>query len=105
MFGLSFGEMAIVAILVLVLLGPDQVPAVARTMGKALRDFRRATDGIKQQLAAEMAPVERTLEDVADLPEDPELARAFTPAVTPANLPPERVPETVTASGTSDRAA
>jgi sec-independent protein translocase protein TatB len=53
-FGLSFFEVVIIAILALVLLGPDQLPTAARTMGKWMREFRRATDDLKDQIETEM---------------------------------------------------
>ena len=36
MFGLGFGEIVIVAILALVLLGPDRLPEAAKALGKTL---------------------------------------------------------------------
>ncbi len=54
MFGLGFGEIVIVLILALVLLGPQRLPDVAKQLGKALRDFRRATDDLKEQFETEL---------------------------------------------------
>ncbi len=54
MFGLSFGEIVIIAILALLLLGPDKLPEAAKTLGKGLRDLRRATDDLKDQVEREI---------------------------------------------------
>ncbi len=54
MFGLSFGEVVIIAILALLLLGPDKLPDAAKTLGKGLREIRRATDELKDQVEAEI---------------------------------------------------
>jgi len=44
MFGLSGTELVIILGLALLLLGPQKLPSLARSVGKALRDVRRATD-------------------------------------------------------------
>lgn len=54
MFGMSFTELVIIAVLALILLGPDKLPDAARTAGKLLRELRRATEDIKDQLETEM---------------------------------------------------
>ncbi len=54
MFGLSFGEVVIIAILALLLLGPDKLPEAAKTLGKGLREIRRATDELKDQVESEL---------------------------------------------------
>jgi sec-independent protein translocase protein TatB len=54
MFGLSFGEVVIIAVLALLLLGPDKLPEAAKTLGKGLREIRRATDELKDQVESEI---------------------------------------------------
>lgn len=54
MFGLGFWEIIIIAVLALILLGPDKLPDAARTAGKLMRDLRRATDDIRDQLETEI---------------------------------------------------
>jgi sec-independent protein translocase protein TatB len=54
MFGLSMGEIVIIAVLALLLLGPDRLPDAMKTLGKGLRDIRRATDDLKDQVEREM---------------------------------------------------
>jgi sec-independent protein translocase protein TatB len=66
MFGLGFGEIVIVAILALVLLGPDRLPGAAKALGKTLQDLKKATDGLKGQLEAEMYSVEKAVKKAID---------------------------------------
>jgi sec-independent protein translocase protein TatB len=94
MFGLSFGELAIVAILALVLLGPDKLPETARTLGKTLKDLKKATDGLKDQFESEMYSAEKSIEQLINAPEVPPVvaaaqARINKPAepATPDNVP------------------
>ncbi len=54
MFGLSFTEVLIIAVLALVLLGPEQLPGAARTAGKWMRELRRATEDLKDQIETEI---------------------------------------------------
>ncbi len=54
MFGLSFGEVVIIAILALLLLGPERLPDAAKTLGKGLRDLRKATEDLKDQVEREI---------------------------------------------------
>jgi sec-independent protein translocase protein TatB len=61
MFGVSPTELVIILALALLLLGPDQLPSVARTVGKALREFRSATDDIKASFERQMAEIERDI--------------------------------------------
>ncbi len=54
MFGLSFGEIVIIAVLALLLLGPDRLPEAAKTLGKTLRQIRAATEDLKDQVEREI---------------------------------------------------
>jgi len=42
MFGLGFGEIILVLVVALLVLGPEKLPALAKTLGKGMREFRRA---------------------------------------------------------------
>jgi sec-independent protein translocase protein TatB len=93
-FGLSFGELVIVAILALVLLGPDRLPEAAKTIGKTLKDFKKATDGLKDQIETELYSAEKSIEKYVNAPDVPPVvaaaaARSLQPAVpaTAENVP------------------
>jgi|SRR5438067_4514190 len=58
MLGLSMTEVVIILALALLLLGPDQLPTLARSLGKGLRELRKATDDIKGQFEQEMAKID-----------------------------------------------
>ena len=58
MFGLSFGEIVIIAVLALLLLGPDKLPDAAKTLAKGLKELRRASDDLKDQLGTELGALE-----------------------------------------------
>lgn len=54
MFGLGFGEIVIILVLALILLGPQRLPDVAKQLGKGLREFKKATDDLKEQFETEL---------------------------------------------------
>jgi sec-independent protein translocase protein TatB len=59
MFNIGPGELVVILILALVLLGPKRLPEVARTVGKGMRELRRATEGIKETVEAEFYKLEQ----------------------------------------------
>lgn len=70
--GLSMTELIIILGLALLLLGPDQLPQLARSLGKGLRELRKTTDDLKSQFEQEIARVdlEETPRMIAPVPEE-----------------------------------
>jgi len=50
MFGIGFTEILVVLVIALIVLGPEKLPEVAKALGKAMRQFRSATDDIKRSV-------------------------------------------------------
>lgn len=44
MFGIGTGELLLLFIIALVVLGPERLPGLARDIGKTLQDFRKTSD-------------------------------------------------------------
>src|SRR6266849_3073510 len=88
MFGLSMTEVVIILGLALLLLGPDQLPSIAKTLGKGMREIRKATDDLKSTFDQEMVRLDepepqRMLQPVSDPAAAKAAARAA--ASTPAD--------------------
>ena len=49
-FNISGGELAIIALLIFIVLGPDKLPEIARKFGKMMRFIRKATADIKNEI-------------------------------------------------------
>ena len=63
MFGLGGGEMAILLLIILLVFGPSQIPKMARGLGQAMREFRKAQreigDEINRDDAASKPPANK----------------------------------------------
>lgn len=47
---LGMSELLVVAVLVLLLFGPRRLPEIGRTVGRALREFKRGLNEVKREL-------------------------------------------------------
>lgn len=106
LFGLSPGELFLIMMVAMVVLGPEKLPETAASVGKWIREFRRATQELTQQFAEEnpFAEIQRAL-TLVDEPVTQPVApsQAVTseaePVVTPMAVPevPAPVPAPVAA--------
>jgi len=53
MFGIGTAEILIVLVIALLLLGPKEIPKIARTLGRGMRELERAKDELKQSIEFE----------------------------------------------------
>jgi sec-independent protein translocase protein TatB len=55
-FDLSIGKLLVLAVLALIVFGPNELPKMASQVGKALRDLRKIADGAKNDLREGLGP-------------------------------------------------
>ena len=55
---MSFADTVVLFVLALLLFGPKKLPLIARQIGKALNEFRRASNEFKAQIEAEISQLE-----------------------------------------------
>lgn len=65
MFGIGFGEFVVIGVLLLMAVGPRRMPVMVKSIGRAMREFRKATRELRAQvgldeLMAEDDPVRPT---------------------------------------------
>lgn len=63
-------ELIVILIIALLVLGPKRLPDVAKGLGKALREFRRATSDLKEEFHAEDLGSLDLEEDIRPEPEE-----------------------------------
>jgi sec-independent protein translocase protein TatB len=65
-FDLSLTKLLVLAVIAIVIFGPDQLPKVAAQAGRTLRELRRIADGARRDLTEGLGP-EFADFDIADL--------------------------------------
>lgn len=50
MFGLGTSELIIILIIALIVLGPNEIPKIARTLGRGMRELERAKNDLKRNI-------------------------------------------------------
>src|SRR5215467_7280731 len=55
MFEVGFGEIALIAVVALLVLGPERLPRVARTLGALVRRARASWQNVKGEIERELA--------------------------------------------------
>lgn len=59
MFGLGGSEIGLIFLIILLIFGPSQIPKMARGLGQALREFRKAQREITDEVNREEPPAEK----------------------------------------------
>ena len=58
MFNIGFPELLIIVAIALIVFGPNKLPELARAFGKAMREFKKATEEVKESFEAETKDIE-----------------------------------------------
>jgi len=88
MFGsIGFQEIIIILSIALLIFGPKKLPEVGRSIGKALREFRRTSDEIKEKIEEEIQA-----DEFRELKKDIEQTVDITGSITTENENPYDLP-------------
>jgi sec-independent protein translocase protein TatB len=110
MFGIGMPELILIAVVALIVLGPKKLPDLAKSLGRAVREFKKATSELKDSLQVDgefsevkkaftefESDVNKTIQQEAGSAEKPTVSAAppaaGTEAATPAIAPAETAPE------------
>ena len=68
MFGIGMPEMLLLLAIALVVIGPKKLPDLAKSLGRAMREFKKATNELKDtmQIDSELADVKKAFNDISD---------------------------------------
>ncbi len=96
MFNLGFGELAVILVILLIVVGPARLPTLMKSTGKALRTLRDASRDIRTSVGFDEmmredllkpAPPRRVPATVSTAPAIDSEPRSATPSATTANAP------------------
>ncbi|NOY83628.1 MAG: twin-arginine translocase subunit TatB [Nitrospirae bacterium] len=68
MFGIGIPELLVILVIAFVVVGPEKLPKLARSLGKGFYELRRATDGLREEFekedvsSGEMLPIKKETE-------------------------------------------
>ena len=68
MFGIGMPELLLILAIALIVIGPKKLPDLAKTLGRALREFKKATNEFKDtlQIDEDLTDVKRAFDDLGD---------------------------------------
>ena len=66
MFGIGMPEMILILAVALIVIGPKKLPDLAKSLGRAMGEFKKATSDLKQSMEADtgLSDVKETLDDI-----------------------------------------
>jgi sec-independent protein translocase protein TatA len=63
---MSGGEILVVLLLALLLFGSKAIPDIAKTLGKGMREFKKATDEIKREIEENTSDLKSDINDISN---------------------------------------
>jgi sec-independent protein translocase protein TatA len=75
MFGLGLPELLVIFVIALLVFGPKKLPELGKSVGRAMAEFKKASDEFKESVQEEMKEVEKC----ADLEEIKKLGKIDIP--------------------------
>ena len=97
MFGIGFQEMLIILVVVLIFFGPKRLPDLAKSLGKGIAEFKKASDEVRKGIEDAVKEESTTVapkppEDLSAYGKAPGSAPAPEEHAKPEPAPPTEVP-------------
>ena len=104
MFNIGIGELVFVALLALIILGPERLPAVMRQLGEYAHDLRAILNELNKQFAEELKPIQEIRSLVDDLNPARQLGNVMDGTQVQPTIAPPNAPATVMAAAAATAA-
>ena len=105
MFNIGLPELLIIGAIALIVFGPNKLPELAKALGRAMREFKKATDEVKESFEAETRDLEEIKSTITEENVLGDLAREISSleepspeTVTTGEVAPEAMAQTETSS-------
>src|SRR5689334_16600145 len=92
MFGMGMGELIVILIVALLVLGPDKIPDAAKAIGKGMRELRKHSRGLQETLEQDEQLSSTVREIKSALRGDDPVPSIKPPASAPVGRPPAGAP-------------
>src|SRR5690242_11769242 len=95
---LGFSEMVFLFLLALIIFGPKKMPEIGRQIGKALNEFKRASNEFRAQIETEIANIDREVQPKQEIlpPSHPPVGAVASGTLTEAPNPEPTTPSVTT---------
>ncbi|MGC8722530.1 MAG: twin-arginine translocase TatA/TatE family subunit [Acidobacteriota bacterium] len=89
MFDIGSGELLLILVVALLLFGPQKLPELGKSLGRAIREFKRATQELQETIEREVEDIKRTatVEPPAERPSGALPAPSYRPPAETATAP------------------
>lgn len=96
MFNIGLPELLIIVAIALIVFGPNKLPELAKAFGKAMREFKKATEEVKESFEAETRDLEELKTTLNEEKENllAKLAEEGSESIEETDTPPETTTET-----------
>jgi TatA/E family protein of Tat protein translocase len=76
MFGLGLPEIIVIFVIALVVFGPKKLPDLGKSIGRAMAEFKKASDDFQESVRSEMKDVEKSVDVKEEVKQLEQLGKA-----------------------------